>query len=162
MLKTASFWLTFLLLALSCPASAQETTQIPDDFDPLEERLKIDGAYIPNYRELMRDVIIALGQFARDNNPDFQIITEGGVHLLTRGEWENDLDDLHRAEMAGAKSEDERFLLKLFSPENPVAAGSPIRRYLSVINGILLTNQVCSGAKGGLPPEAEKVVNEYG
>lgn len=135
---------------------------MPEDFDPLEERFKIEGAYIPNYRELMRDVIVALGQFARENKPDFQIILDGGQSLLTRGEWENNLDDLHRAEMAGAQSDDERFLLKLFSPEHPIAAGSPIRRYISVINGLLVTNQVCSGATGKLSAGVEKVVREYG
>ena len=162
MMKTAYFYLICLILFLSFPVKAQEQPQIPEDYDPLEEQLKIEGAYVPNYRELMRDVIVALGQYARENKSDFQIIIDGGRDLLTRGEWENDLDDLHRAEMAGAKTDDERFLLKLFAPEHPLAVGSPIRRYISVVNGILVTNQVCSGKTGKLSADIEKIVKEYG
>lgn len=161
MIKIAYFCLTCLIWLASFPAKAQEI-QVPENFDPLEERFKIEGAYIPNYRELMRDVIVALGQYARENNPKFQIIADGGQILLTRGEWENDLDDLHRAEMAGAKSDDERFLLKLFSPEHPIPAGSPIRRYISAISGLLVTNQVCGGATGKTKENVEKIVKEYG
>lgn len=159
MIKAAYFCLSCLTGLLFFPATAAE---LPENFDPLEERMKIEGAYVPNYRELMRDVIIALGQYARDNNPAFQIFTDGGHKLLVRGEWENDLDDLHRAELSGAKSDDERFLLKLFSPEHPVPAGSPIRRYLSVIDGLLVTDQVCNDKKGKLLPKTEKIVKEYG
>ncbi|MBR1945458.1 MAG: hypothetical protein IJ846_04105 [Alphaproteobacteria bacterium] len=162
MIKAAYFCLFGMILILSFPSKAQETTQLPENFDPLEERFKIEGAYIPNYRELMRDVIVALGQYARENNPKFQIIADGGQALLARGEWENDLDDLHQAEMAGAQSDDERFLLKLFSPEHPIAVGSPIRRYISAINGLLLTNQICSGARGKLSSDVEKIIKEYG
>ena len=162
MIKNAYFCLLCLIGLLTFPVKAQEKAQIPENFDPLEELFKIEGAYIPNYRELMRDIIVALGQFARENNPNFKIISDGGQLLLTRGQWENDLDDLHRAEMAGAKTDDERFLLKLFSPEHPIEAGSPIRRYISVINGLLVTNQVCGGATGKLEPEIEKIIKEYG
>ena len=159
MIKAAYFCLFCLTELLFFPAKAAET---PDISDMLEERMKIENAYIPNYREMMRDVIIALGQYARENNSAFQIFTEGGLKLLVRGQWENDLDDLHRAEMSGAKSDDERFLLKMFSPEHPVPTGSPVRRYLSVIDGLLITNQICGGGKGKIPPETEKIVKEYG
>lgn len=163
MIKAAYFCIISLLLAFSSPVKAQETApSIPENFDPLEERFKVEGAYVPNYRELMRDVIVALGQYARENKPRFQIIIDGGQTLLTRGEWENDLDDLHRAEMAGAQSDDERFLLKLFSPEHPIPAGSPIRRYISVVNGLLVTNQICSDGHGKLSPHIEKIAKEYG
>ena len=162
MIKVAYFYLLLSFFVPLSPLRAQETKQMPENFDPLEETLKIEGAYVPNYRELMRELIVVLGQFARENNPKFQIFTDGGLSLLTRGEWENDLDDLHRAEMMGAKSDDERFLLKLFSPEHPIAAGSPIRRYISVINGVLATNQVCSGATGKIPEEISKIIKDYG
>lgn len=159
MIKAAYFYIVSLALGLVFPATAQE---MPENYDPLEEQMKIEGAYVPNYRELMRDVIVALGQYARENKPSFQIIIDGGQDLLARGEWENDLDDLHRAEIAGAQSDDERFLLKLFSPEHPIAIGSPIRRYISVVNGLLVKNQICSGAKGKLSPQTKKIVDDYG
>lgn len=162
MIKVAYFCLMLSIFVLFSPLQAQEADQMPEKFDPLEETLKTQGAYVPNYRELMRELIVVLGQFARENNPKFQIFTDGGLSLLTRGEWENDLDDLHRAEMMGAKSDDERFLLKLFAPEHPIAAGSPVRRYISIINGVLLTNQVCSGATGKLSAETSKIIKDYG
>ncbi len=162
MIKKAYFYALCLILALLGPGKAQETSQIPEDFDPLEERFKIEAAYIPNYREMMRDVIVALGQYARENRPEFQIILDGGLDLLTRGQWENDLDDLHRAEMAGAQTDDERFLLKLFSPEHPVPAGTPIRRYIMAVNGLLVTNQVCSPAKGALSSQVKKIAEQFG
>ncbi len=162
MIKKAYFCVIGLFLTVSGAANAQQTSQIPEDFDPLEERFKIEAAYIPNYREMMRDVIVALEQYARENRPEFQIILDGGQDLLTRGQWENDLDDLHRAEMAGAQTDDERFLLKLFSPEHPIAVGSPIRRYIMAADGLLLTDQICGRARGKLSPENEKIVKEYG
>lgn len=162
MVKRAYFCAVSLIFAVLNMANAQESVQIPEDFDPLEERFKIEAAYVPNYREMMRDVIVALGQYARENRPEFQIILDGGQDLLTRGQWENDLDDLHRAEMAGAQTDDERFLLKLFSPEHPVPAGAPVRRYIMAVNGLLATNQICAGAAGKLSPAIEKIVKEYG
>lgn len=166
MVKRAYFYIVCFFLALGAgfgnAANAQDSTEIPEDYDPLEERMKLEGAYIPNYRELMRDLIAALGHFAKENRPGFQVVLDGGQTLLTRGEWENDLDDLHRAEMAGAKTDDEKFLLKLFSPEHPVEAGTPNRRLIQTINGILTTNQVCGGAKGKLPEKIKNIIKEHG
>lgn len=162
MVKRAYFGVLWCFLTLTAQVSAQVPAQIPDDFDPLEERLKIEGAYIPNYREMMRDVVVALGQYARATRPEFKVFLDGGLELLTRGEWENDLDDLHRAEMAGAKTDDERFLLKLFSPEHPVAAGTPVRRYISAVDGVLLTGGVCGKAKNKPSAGVEKVIADYG
>ena len=158
MVKRAYFCAIGLSFAVLSAVNAQESAQIPEDFDPLEERFKIEAAYIPNYREMMRAVIVALGQNSRENRPEFQIILDGGQDLLTRGQWENDLDDLHRAEMAGAQTDDERFLLKLFSPEHPVPAGAPVRRYIMAVNGLLAANQICAGETGRLSPGVEKIV----
>ncbi len=160
MSKKAFFCAISLLLA--CPAAAQDSARIPDDFDPLEERFKIEAAFIPNYRDMMRDVVSALGQYARDNNPDFLVFADGGLDLLTRGEWENNLDDLHRAEKSGAKTDDEKFLLKLFSPEHPIPEGTPIRRYIQALNGVVLKNRVCSGKTGVPTPAVRQIIDEYG
>lgn len=167
MVKKAHFYIVSVLFLFFGSIDHTANAQFTEDYsgkiyDPLEERLKVETAYIPNYRELMRDIVTAFGQYVQDNRPDFKIVTDSGFSLLTRGEWENDLDDLHRAEMAGAQTDDERFLLKLFSPEHPVPVGTPIRRYIQAINGLLLTNQICGDAKGKLSPENMAIVKEYG
>ena len=138
MVKSFLFSALFFCAALAAPAKAQETA-LPENFDPETERAKIAGAYIPNYRELMRDIVLAFGDFVKARNADFQILLDGGSDLLTRGVWENDLVDLHRAELAGATNDDERFLLKLFSPEHPIKSGTPNRRFIQSAAGIVLT-----------------------
>lgn len=148
----------FLLFALFCarPAAAQEV----DEGTALEERMFIDNVYVPNYRELMRDIVVALSEFARQSNPDFKILALKGEDLLTYGQWESDLDELHAAEKAGAKTKDERFLLKLFSTEEPLAVGSPNRRYLQAIDGVVFENAFCGKNKIATP--TEKLLKQYG
>lgn len=161
MVKSFLFSFLFFCCAAVSGACAQET-QVPDDFDPLEERAKIAGAYIPNYRELMREIVRAFGDFVKSRDPNFKILLDGGQDLLARGVWENDLDDLHRAEMAGATNADERFLLKLFSPEHPIATGTPNRRFMQSVNGLIVTNQICQKGKGKLSDPVQKIVKEFG
>ncbi|MCQ2914611.1 MAG: hypothetical protein MJ247_05395 [Alphaproteobacteria bacterium] len=137
-------------------------TDIPPNYDPLAEQLKIEAAFVPNYRELLRDIIYTFNTFAKAKNPEFKIIIDSGFELLTRNGWENHLDELHRAELAGAKTDDEKFLLKLFSPEHPIAAGTPMRRFVNSIRGIVLTNTYCSEKSGKLSEENQKIVKDYG
>ena len=113
----------------------------------LEERLFVENSYVPNYRELMRDIVVAFSQFAQQTRPEFKIVAFEGLDLLRQGQWENDLEELHRAELAGATSEDERFLLKLFSPEEAIPVGTPNRRYLQAIDGVILENRQCGKQK---------------
>lgn len=161
MVKSFLFSALFFCAAAFAPATAQETA-MPENFDPEAERAKIAGAYIPNYRELMRDIVLAFGDFVKARNADFQILLDGGSDLLTRGVWENDLVDLHRAELAGATNDDERFLLKLFSPEHPIKSGTPNRRFIQSAAGIVLTDQICGKAKGKPSKTMQKLIDEFG
>ena len=140
----------------SFPSFAQEVFENT----ALEERIFVENSYVPNYRELMRDITVAFSEFARRTNPDFKILAFEGRDLLTQGQWENDLEELHKAELAGAKTEDERFLLKLFSPEESIPVGMPNRRYLQALDGIVFENLVC----GGKTPseETKKVLEDNG
>lgn len=139
---------------------AQEFQGVRANPDPLEERIRLNPEYIPNYRELMRNIVETLKDYVRETKPDFLIIADGATELLTRGEWENALDELHRAEAAGAKTEDERYLLKLFSPEDLIPEGTPDRRYIQSLNAVLVTNAVCG--KNALPDKTKKLLNEFG
>ncbi len=159
--KAFYFFAAALLLAAFTPLKAQEFQGVrANTDDPLDEQILLDPQYIPNYRELMRDIVAAFSEYTKNTRPDFYIVAAGGHDLLTRGEWENDLDELHRAEAAGAKSDDERFLLKLFSPEEPVAPGTPNRRYIQSINAFLTENQICGPAP--LPEKTLGLFRKYG
>lgn len=154
-----------ILLSLCLISSTvhAQSSLIPDEFDPLEEMMHVNSAYIPNYQELMREYIYSFGTFRDNKKPDFRILIADGLELLTRSQWENDLDDLHRSELSGAKTDDEKFLLKLFSPENPIKANSPNRRFINSINGLFFKNRFCSQEKK--PIDFEKITlltKEYG
>lgn len=152
-------FLFFLMIAAAAPVRAQG---LPDTYDPLEEKVKAAGAYVPNYREMMREIVFAFADFAKDRTPSFKILIQGGESLLRRGSWENDLDDLHAAEAAGIKNEDERYLFKLFSPENPIPVNAPNRRFINAVKGIVTENAYCGGGNGKLNPVAQAIVAEYG
>lgn len=156
MVKTFLF---FLLFAVAAPVRAQT---LPDTYDPLEEKAKVAGAYVPNYRELMREIVFAFADFAKDRDPSFKILIQGGESLLRRGVWENDLDDLHAAEAAGIVNEDERYLFKLFSPESPIPVNAPNRRFINAVKGIVAVNTYCSGGNGKLSPVIQRIVDEFG
>lgn len=148
-------------LSLACfAANAQEFQGVRANQDPLEERIYLNPSYIPNYRELMRGIVETLKDYAEEVRPDFAVVADGGVKLLTRGEWENDLDELHRAEAAGAKTEDERYLLKLFSPVELIPEGTPDRRFIQSLNAVLATNAVCG--RNALPAKTKKLLDEFG
>lgn len=144
------------LYLITSTANAQSLL-LPEDFDPLEEMMHINSAYIPDYQELIREYVYSFGTFRDNKKPEFRIIIADGLELLTRSQWENDLEDLHRSELSGAKTDDERFLLKLFSPENPIKVNSPNRRFINSINGLFFKNRFCSQEKK--PIDFEKISN---
>lgn len=96
---------------------AQEFQGVRANPDPLEERIRLNPEYIPNYRELMRNIVETLKDYVRETKPDFLIIADGATELLTRGEWENALDELHRAEAAGAKQKTNVICSNFFHPK---------------------------------------------
>lgn len=152
--KNLFFFVFSAFLAVFPPAAAE------DVYDPLEERINLNPSFIPNYRDLMRDIAVSFKEYAKNTNPEFAVVADGGLDLLTRGEWENALEDLHRAEAAGAKTEDERHLLKLFSPEDPLPEGMPNRRYIRSLDAVLITDDVCG--KKPLSKETKALLKEYG
>lgn len=158
--KRMLFFAQACLFFFFSAAFAQENQGIRADQDPLEERIRLNPSYIPNYRELMRGIVETLKDYAKEVRPDFAVVADGGLELLARGEWENALDELHRAEAAGAKTEDERYLLKLFSPDELVPEGTPDRRFIQSLNAVLITNAVCG--KNALPEKTKKLLDEFG
>ena len=152
-------FVVFLFLLLSgLPLTAAAEEFGADNV--LEERLFLNNSYVPNYRELMRDTIVAVSDFAREARPGFKIIVEEGRDLISLGQWEIDLNELHRAEMEGATTDDERFLLKLFSPDDKITVGMPNRRYLQAIDGVFFKDRFCG--KNALPADTKKLLDNAG
>ena len=61
-------------------------------FDPDQETLGLDAIplQIRNYRADMRDNLLMMIDYARSQNPNFQVITHQGEELLSKSRWEYD------------------------------------------------------------------------
>ena len=89
-----------LLAALVFPISAHAGLYGFDEahpYTPEEKLLSIDVPphSIKNYRDLLRENVIALSNYAKANRPDFQIMVHEGQDLLTRSLWEYHLSLIH-------------------------------------------------------------------
>ncbi len=155
MVKKAHFYIFGGILTLLLSVTTAVSDQTPS---LLKERLIVENAYIPNYRDLMREMIITLSSFAKKYRPDFHLVVQNGQELLTRGQWENDLDDLHRAEMKKAGNENGKPPLHLFVAHPPVPTGTVMTEYINAIDGLMIDHLICSGASGKLFRSTEKSV----
>ena len=105
-----------LLAALVFPISAHAGLYGFDEahpYTPEEKLLSIDVPphSIKNYRDLLRENVIALSNYAKANRPDFQIMVHEGQDLLTRSLWEYHLDGYLKARNNGEDVSDPSFLL---------------------------------------------------
>ena len=116
-------WIVSLAVVLS-PARAQVVSE--DGMVPVIS--------IPNHRQLLRDIILEMSDYAKERNPDFQIVTYEGMGLTRWGEWEATLDGLKME--AGAPQ---------ISPGS--FAGDLRRHYVLSIDGILLDGHQCEGKR---------------
>lgn len=87
---------------------------------------------IPNYREYMRAMVEDLSIYAHGRNPKFVVVTEPGFDLTGWSRREFDLEELKRDRNAK------------ISPDAIVPVGTPMRRYLQRIDGLLLNGQFCA------------------
>jgi endo-alpha-1,4-polygalactosaminidase (GH114 family) len=98
-------------------------------FTPLEK--------IPNHRQLMRDIVIALSDYAKKRNPRFQVIARNGLELLVKENREYQLETLRDPDGAAAD--------KYPKP------GSVFRPYLKAIDGMLIDGAWYGAAAYGKP-----------
>lgn len=141
------FLLFFLLFLIPHKVEAQITLQrnLPK-VDFLEDRLNVPIELIPNYRDLMRDMISDLSVYAKGRDPNFMILTHEGLYLLIRGEWEENLDELKRIKRTGiVYDDDEKFLREMFQTDSDLIfkVGTPIRRYLHNLDGVVISGMYC-------------------
>mgnify|MGYP000000839527 FL=1 len=139
-----------LLAALVFPISAHAGLYGFDEahpYTPEEKLLSIDVPphSIKNYRDLLRENVIALSNYAKANRPDFQIMVHEGQDLLTRSLWEYHLDGYLKARNNGEDVSDPSFLLNLkqTSPEFEPLVGGRSAEYLKSIDAVVVNNHFC-------------------
>lgn len=80
---------------------------------------------IPNHRQMMRDIVQELSRYARERDPGFLIVARGGLDLLHKGARE--------ARWARLKD------VALY----PGSVGTPMRPYLTAIDGLVIDGLYC-------------------
>lgn len=86
---------------------------------------------VPDYRNALRQTVVALGEYARTKNPYFAIVSRSGLGLIVKGEYEVKLEELKRQHTSdGVKV-----------PIEP--AGTVVRQYAKLIDGVILDGQFC-------------------
>lgn len=113
---------------------------------------------ILNYRDLMRNNISMLSDYARDFNPNFQIILHEGGDLLSKSLWEYHLEGYERARAQGINTSDPSFLASLkqmgiTSPYNPGTRAAAFRKH---INAVAYNDLYCT------PRKLDKELQETG
>jgi cysteinyl-tRNA synthetase len=123
------------------PAAKARPSLTPDGTAPPDrtrmllgevEVLDIPLQSIPNYRDFMRTMIEDLSIYAHGRNPKFVMVTRPGFDLTSWSRREFDLDEIKRDRNAK------------ISPDAIVPVGTPMRRYLQRIDGVLLNGQFCA------------------
>lgn len=139
-----------LITALAVSASANAGLYGFDSANPytFEEEIldiKVAPEFIINYRQKMRDNLIALANYAQAENKDFIIIAHEGEELLHKSLWEYHLEGYNEARKKGINAADPAFLtnLKHHAPEKEAVAGSQSSQYLKKLNGITINNRFC-------------------
>ncbi|MGD9638820.1 MAG: hypothetical protein AB7U85_07150 [Alphaproteobacteria bacterium] len=162
-MKSLVVYIFILVMFSSSLAKAQVNIRrnIPEA-DFLEEHIDVPIMLIPNYRDVMRDMVSDLSVYLKGRNPEFDVLAREGLYLLFRGEWEQNLYELRQAQQEGLVYDDEKFIASLFRNEEdaPPKIGTPIRRYLQSIDAEVIEGIFCDNN----PPDKEtsKIIKDAG
>ncbi|MBK1666134.1 alpha-1,4-polygalactosaminidase [Rhodospirillum rubrum] len=126
-------------LALCAPLQAQDTHRprvILDGRDLTEQvydepPIDVAPEDIPNYREMMREIISKLAEYGKARDPAFRVLVRGGTMLATQSKRERDLS-----------------ILKIppgvpLSQEALLPIGALHRRFARAIDGFVLDRRYC-------------------
>lgn len=118
---------------LSGPAQAQQPpAPVVDPSRPIVTPGRaIAPLEVPDYRNALRENIVALGEFARNKNPYFTIVSRSGLGLIVKGQYEVRVEELKRLRTPDG----------LQIPVEP--AGTVMRRYTKLIDAVILDGQFC-------------------
>ena len=114
-------------------------------YTPEEKILQMD--YLPdsitNYRAEMRNNLLMLIDYARQHNPNFQILSHEGQELLYKSRWEHELEGYNRVKEQKEGAYDPAFLFEKDLGNQEPEKGTPEYKYLNAVNAIALNNYYC-------------------
>lgn len=114
-----------------------------------EERI-LDLNEVPekiyNYRAGMRDNLLMLIRYAKQQNPDFKIIAHEGQNLLNKSLWEYDREGYNRARQQ-ENAEDDSFLFHTNYQEREPERYTPACDYLQMVDAVAINNLYCGKGK---------------
>lgn len=90
---------------------------------------------VPNFREAVRETILALADYARGRNPDALVLTRRGLGLVAKSEREVLLERMARQTLPANRPE----------PPPALPEGSVYRRYTRTLSGVVIEGQICGG-----------------
>ncbi len=146
-MRSNGFAACLLLAVTAAPALSQDAglLAIPDRLNrpaavepppnmgsKLKDTPAVPIESIPNHRELMRDMVIGLSDYARGRNADFVVVVRGGAELLRKSPREALWERLRNPEAAEGGA---------VAPE-----GTPQRRYIKALDGIIIDGLYCGEA----------------
>ncbi len=97
---------------------------------------------IHNYRADMRNNLLMLIKYAKQQNPDFKIIAHEGQDLLTKSLWEYDREGYNRARLS-ENAKDDSFLFHNNYREQEPERYTPAHEYLNLVDAIAINNYYC-------------------
>ena len=127
--------LILLGILLAFPAIAKELDDPVIDLPPDWQKPPL--YQIPNFRELWRDVIIELSNYAKSRKPSFVVMVRGGVDLVIKNKYEADWED--------ALDPDGRTFI------HRLPVGTIFRPYLKAVDGIIFDGIFCGPYKFDKP-----------
>lgn len=97
---------------------------------------------IHNYRADMRENLLMLIRYAKEQNPDFKIIAHEGQDLLTKSLWEYDRDGYNRARKQENAQDDSFLFHDKFKDKEPKRY-TPAYEYLHAVDAVAINNFYC-------------------
>ncbi|MBQ8677864.1 MAG: hypothetical protein IJ529_05300 [Alphaproteobacteria bacterium] len=98
--------------------------------------------HIRNYRSDMRDVLLMLIRYAKEQKPDFKIVAHAGENLLTKSMWEYSRDGYNRARTAEGVSDDYFLFHDNYFDVEPLR-DTAAWEYLNSLDAIAVNNLYC-------------------
>ena len=129
-----------LMTTISAHAGLYGFTQTEDQ--PHAEHLQTPPRHIVNYRKEMRDLFIAIAEYGKSRNKQFQILAHEGQYLLNKSLWEYHLDGYNKIRYSDKTVDDVSFL-NIEAPEEEEDRPAYVTKYIDSLDGMAVNNHYC-------------------